>query len=366
MMARHGWLALCVMVGCAASLDGAAVRRMAAAGDTAAVVEALHASPDPRVRTAALSALTRTPEDPIAFAALLEFAERGSPDERRLALPALGGSEDSAALGVLVEALGDPALSIRELARAALARTGGAAVPALAQASHTHPNPFVRAEALGLLGARARSGASDEGVRAALMAGLSDPSPKVRARALEGLGTIEAKEVRPEVARIARADGDRMVRIAAQRALTQLGGDQAAVPVVAVLPVRPVPETPELSNLAATLTDVLRARLSDSPGCEVIDREKMETVLAELRKAGDMVYDGDGLSAPAIGKFRIANELAYGSVALQRGVYTIVLQRVEVATLGLIEGGAVAVRGYRSELDGLMEEAVAQLVETYR
>jgi hypothetical protein len=95
---------------------------------------------------------------------------------------------------------------------------------------------------------------------------------------------------------LSKTDADSGVRIAAERSLQKLGDRPADdTAVVAVLPLRDGSDgrDPELLRLGRELSEYLAARLAGAKVCQVVDREKLETALAELKKVGRSVYDGD-------------------------------------------------------------------------
>jgi hypothetical protein len=160
-----------------------------------------------------------------------------------------------------------------------------------------------------------------------------------------------------------------MVRLAAQRAVSGLGdrGDAERV-VIAVLPLRDATGQgdPEIARLAAEIAGYLSARLSAARVCQVVDPAQTERAVAELAKHGAPLYDGDAPSAPQIGRFKLANQLAYGAIQREGLVYTIVLNRMDVATLELVPGASATASGYRADLDRIKVEAVDRFVAQFR
>lgn len=349
-----------------ASTGPSEIRAMGARGETSQLVALYHEASHEDRRTQILDAL-RGSDDPQVTRLFLEVGRRGTSRTRVIALEALGEQDAAGAAPILIEALGDPMPAVRAAARTSVARRAPALGPELRRAARSHPSPFVRASALEAVVQAAEPTKTDE-VASVLLAALSDGAPEVRREAVEGLGRIGWTPARSAVVERLRVDPSRAVRMAAQTALERLGTEGAGRAVVAVLPLdvgAPDP-TGVLGRLAEQVADVARARLTETPLCDVVDRRRMETVLAELRKTGQHVYDGDGPSAPAIGEFKIANQLVYGRVSKQGPVYTVILQRLDVATLELVGGGSVAVDGYAGELDRLVAEAVDRFVERFR
>ena len=92
----------------------------------------------------------------------------------------------------------------------------------------------------------------------------------------------------------------------------------------------------------------------------------MTAALDEMRKLGVALYDGDAPNAPELGKFKLANQFLYGSVAREGARYTVVLARMEVSTLTLVPGASLVLSGARGELDRLAIEAAERVVEIFR
>ena len=339
------------------------------AGDTRSLLEVYRSAETESLRVSVLEALRPYGGEPAVGSLLARVAERGSPKERAAALEGLGGLESTEARRVLMDALGDPQPSVRTTAQSVASRSASVLKDDLLRAARTHGNPLVRAAALRTLAAEARAQPSlRPEVGTLLGEATRDPAPAVREAAVASIGLLGRTEQRTAVIRQLRTDPDRRVRLASQNTLLLLGQDDAPEEtlVVAVLPLRVEGAKPRLEALSRQIADLARARLSASKVCEVVDRERLETILAELRKNGDLVYDGDAPSAPAIGEFKIANQLVYGSVFEENGVYTAVLQRVDVSTLELVPGAAVTLSGYESELDGLSRELVERFVGAFR
>lgn len=366
-MKVQGVVGVWVMLASCASTGPSEIRAMGARGDTAALIDAYHEVSREDLRMQILGALRSRP-DPEATQLFVDVGRRGSASERVVALGALGDREDARSAPVLIDALGDPMAAVRAAARTSVSRQVGALSEELRRAARGHPNSFVRAAALSALVQAAERPSDRSELGPVLVGALSDAAPEVRREAVVGLGRIGWAPARSAVVERMRADPSRTVRMAAQTALERLGGSNAPRPVVAVLPLDVGAPDPsgELGRLAAQVAEVARARLTETPLCDVIDRRRMDTVLAELRKTGKLVYDGDGPSAPAIGEFKIANQLVYGRVSKQGPVYSVILQRLDVATLRLVGGGSVAVDGYAGELDRLIAEVVDRFVSRFR
>jgi len=285
-----------------------------------------------------------------------------------LALQSLESHDGDQVLGALVRALQDPWPPLRDQAQNDLSRRGSAAAPALLTAASASTHALVRASALRIL---VRTALADPPLRNQLspllgQAARRDDAALVRAEAIAGVGNLQIQAERRLVQDLLRADADPAVRQAARRALEKLGAAPATQSVVvAVLPMQTTSD-PEALLLGAQLTEYVAARLSGAKDCEVVDSKKMSAAFDEMRKMGKAVYDGDAPNVPELGRFKIANQLVYGSIQRENLVYTIVLNRLDVSTLALVPGAAVTVKGYRGELDQLKEEATQRLIENFR
>jgi hypothetical protein len=271
----------------------------------------------------------------------------------------------------LIGALGDPWPAVRSTARAGLESKSQAAHAALLEAATQSSHHIVRATALQILSGAARGIAEIRPWvgRALAEQAKKDDAPNVRLAAVEGLGLLEVQSARGILLELSKTDADSGVRIAAERSLQKLGDRPADdTAVVAVLPLRDGSDgrDPELLRLGRELSEYLAARLAGAKVCQVVDREKLETALAELKKVGRSVYDGDAPNAPELGRFKIANQLVYGSVSRQGPVYTLIVNRMEVATLQLVPGASATVTGYRADLDQLKVELAERLLAGFR
>lgn len=311
-----------------------------------------HAS-DPRARSIVLSAAARHPSEPVRVAAV-----RG-----------LHAIDDEESTATLVTGLGDPWPSVRDLSRAALESKGESTLPSLTEAAGSHSNHLVRAASLQLLVRAARKWPARRGdVEQLLMDRTrTDNAPKVRVAAVEGLGVLAVTPSLGLLEQVKRTDGDPLVRVAAGKAIERLGSGAAPRVVIAVLPLKndTGDADPELSRLGGQLREYVAARLSGAKVCEVVDRDKIDQAIAEMRKVGKAIYDGDAPNAPEIGNFKLANQLVYGSVQKQGGQFTIVLNRMDVSTLELVPGASATATGYRADLEQLKIEVTERFLSRF-
>lgn len=365
-------LAFCAsaLVACGGGGAGA-IRGHAARGEIDALV-ALQAELDKeRDQVALVQALSTHADDPRATRALMNYARSSDGARvRSAAFAALASAPGEDVDRLLITALGDFQPSVRAAAKSSVMARGVSMSGLLERAAISDANPLVRAASLEILTAESRTAPELGAVssKVAVMA-AEDPAPAVRAQALQSLGVLKLSTARPIIMERLRVDPSREVRMAAERALAKVGsGPAAAKATVAVLPLRVSGPDPQgrLARLAQRLTEVTRAKLSAAEVCEVVDREKMQEVLRELKKRGELVYDDDAVNVPAIGRFKIANQLVYGSVHAEGALYTVILQRLEVSTMELVPGAAVTLSGYQSELDRLIDESVDRFARGFR
>jgi HEAT repeat protein len=372
---RGPWIALAVasalLAGCATPSGRDAIRARAARGDVASLAALWPKLERETERRDLIRALAPHAAEAKATRVLLEAARPGyTPSLRTEALSALAQADAPEVEPLLVDALGDPLPPVRAAAKAAILARGPTMSPVLERATAVSPNPLVRAASLELLVTEARTEPELRATsRALALQAAEDPAPVVRRAALEGLGRLKVAEARPLIVERLRVDTSRDVRLAAERALEQVGdAEEAPMATVAVLPLRVGGPDPDgrLGRLAARLAEVTRARLSAAEVCEVVDQDRMQAILRELKKRGQLVYDDDALNAPAIGEFKVANQLVYGSVHAEGSLFTVVLKRVDVSTMELVPGAAVTASGYRSELDRLIDETVDRFARGFR
>lgn len=360
------------LTACATAPTAADVRRAGQRGDTDAVFDAWSKARTDAVRVAVLETLSDDPKNQAGARLVRKQATTATARPVRLAaLRALSVYDGPETVRALLVNLGHPWPEARGLARAGLESQGDRAQDDLLGAVRTSDSPWVRSGAVRLLvrNARLKPGLRREVAPVLEQVAQNDGTAEVREAAVKGLGGLRVASARALLGELAKTDADGGVRMAASKALTALG---PAAPeteaIVAVLPLRDDTDGRDLevSRLARQLEELLRARLSASKVCKVVDRSKIEAAVAELRKVGKLLYDGDAPNAPDIGAFKIANQLVYGSVQRQSGVFTVVLNRMRVDTSELVPGAAVTVRGYRADLDQLKTEAAEQFVRKFR
>jgi HEAT repeat protein len=171
--------------------------------------------PDPRVRAAALGALSRLP-DPPAAAWLAAAADTDASVRRRAAelAPSFAEGADPRIADALLVLLADRDPAVAEGAAWALGELGSGALEAgavapLAATATAHADPLVREAAVAALG----SLGDPEGLEAVL-AGCRD-KPAIRRRAVLALAAFEGPEVDAAL-RAALEDKDWQTRQAAE------------------------------------------------------------------------------------------------------------------------------------------------------
>lgn len=322
------------------------------------------------IRVAVIGALAEHPDEQGLILTAREAGAARSQEVRVAAVRALARYQGSPAIKALLGALGDPWPEVRAQAAASLAAHGSTADRALLEAASSASSPLVRAAATKLATDAALARAE---IRPPLQATLQDlarrdPSASVRAEAVAALGRLAVAESRPLLVELRRTDEDPSVRVAAERALEQLGDRGEPSTVVLVLPLKNSTgqNDAELVRLTDQIADFVAARLSAAKVCQVVEPARMERAIAELTKHGHALYDGDAPNAPEIGRFKIANQLVYGSLQREGQVYTILLQRMDVATLQLVPGASATVSGYRADLDRLKVEVTERFLANFR
>lgn len=360
---------LAALFGCAGSLTPAKVAKTARAGDVEGLLSAWTRAEDDAVRIAVLEGFAQHPE-PRGRAILVAQAEAAPTEPVRLAaVRALERHEGPEVTRALVQALGHPWPAVREVAKASARWRDEAASDALLEAAAGHGSPLVRAAALSLLSGHASASPLRRGVVEARLAESArrDDAPRVREEAARGLGRLGVAGARGLLLELVRTDPDPAVRIAAERALQRLGpGVREGSAVVAVLPLRNRTGQPELERFGEATAEYVAARLAAAQACTVVDRAQLGEALAELRKQGSALWDGDAPNAPELGRFMLANQLVFGSIQRQGLVYTIVLGRMDVSTLALVPGGSATASGYAADLDRLRAEVTDRLLAGFR
>lgn len=360
------------LAGCASAPTPAEVRGYGQRGQTEQLFEAWSRAKTDAVRVAVLEAFADNPGDRAGQRLVVRQARSARARPVQLAaLRALFAYEGDDVIEALVPALGHAWPEAREVSRSVLAGKGAAAHAALLEAARASPKPLVRAGATALM---VRAATVQAPVRPAvqdllLESGVRDRDARVREQAALGLGALRIEAARAPLAELAQTDPDTQVRLRAGEALARLGArvEEAQV-VVAVLPLKDDTggRDPEVERLGRQVAEYLQARLSAAKVCQVVDRAKVEAAIAEMRKVGKLVYDGDAPNAPEIGGFKLANQLVYGSVQRQGPTYTVVLNRMDVSTLELVPGAAVTVSGRRADLEQLKQEAAERFIRRFR
>ncbi|MEL7370133.1 MAG: HEAT repeat domain-containing protein, partial [Myxococcota bacterium] len=339
------------------------VQRLSRNQDAEGLVDAWRSGAPLSVQPVLMTALAKS-EGEESRAIVMETAS-SHPQEavRRSAVEGLGAYQDDASTGLLIDALADRFPSVRAQAKATLSQQLEPAFESLQTAVRAHSSPLVRAAGVDLLMTTAlRSKDKVATVAAALVQrSKRDDAPQVRLAAVRGLGVLNRTGSRSLLTELMRTDDDSRVRAAAGRALSKLdpvaAEDQT---ILLVLPLQNATNERQLDRFGDQMADVLTAAVAEAQVCEVVDPTQRDAAIAELKKSGSMLYDGDRPNAPRIGEFAQADQLAYGSLQRSGLIYTIVLKRMDVSTLKLVPGASVTVRGYRADLGRLQLDAVEQ------
>ena len=193
----------------------AGLRRPVPAETLEALAGLVRDDADPRVRAAALGALSRQPDD-AQLGAWVGAAADPDPSVRRRAAevaPSFAGSGGEVA-GTLVGLLGDREVTVAEAAAWALgelaeAAVAAGAVAALAGVAQAHGDALVREAAVAALGSL-----GDDGGREAVLAACRD-KPAIRRRAVLALAAFEGPDVEAAL-QAALEDKDWQTRQAAE------------------------------------------------------------------------------------------------------------------------------------------------------
>jgi HEAT repeat protein len=198
----------------AAAAAAAGLRRPVPAGVLDALASLVGDDADPRVRAAALGALSRMP-DPPRGAWTRAAADPDASVRRRAAevAPSFAHAAGEIA-GALVGLLHNREVTVAEAAAWALGEIGGAAVAAgavahLAGLAQTHGDALVREAAVAALGSL-----GDDGGREAVLAACRD-KPAIRRRAVLALAAFEGADVEAAL-QAALEDKDWQTRQAAE------------------------------------------------------------------------------------------------------------------------------------------------------
>lgn len=361
-----------VTCGCATSRPSVSeVRRLGQRGATEGLLDAWSDADRDAVRIAVLEGLARNPEDPAGRALVLEQALHASSGPVRLAaLRAADAHVGPDVVRVFVEGLAHPWPDVRDLSQSLLLKRAPQSADLLVQTATRHRLSVAREGAVRLLGRVAHGGGElrDRAAAVLLDRAARDSAASVRVVAVEALGSLNVQVARSLLSELARTDPNSRVRLAAGEAAAALtrGGTQDRGPVVVVLPLKNhAIRDAGLSGLGGQVADYLQARLTTARVCHVIDRTKVELALAELRRTGRALYDGDSPNAPELGAFKLANQMVFGSIQRQGSKYTMVLNRMDVSTLQLVPGASATVTGYRADLDRMMAELAERFIARF-
>lgn len=362
------YLVLLGFAAACASTSAADVRRMNRSGDVDGLVATWDGALRDGLRTTTVLALADHADDPRARRIVIDTAARHPSEPVRLAaLRGLDRIEGDDVDAVLIAGLGDPWPTVRDTSSAAL--ESRAATASLEVAARSNTNHLVRAASVRLLVNEARRSKAQAPMVVSVLEerARTDDAPKVREAAVRGLGALRVVASRRLLRDLERTDGDPSVRIAAGKAIASLGDEpETERVVVAVLPLEnEAGDDPELARLGDQLREYVAARLSGAQVCEVVDRERTDRAIAEMRKVGKALYDGDAPNAPEIGNFKLANQLVYGSVRRQGMQFTIVLSRMDVETLALVPGASATATGYRADLEQLKVEVTERFLARF-
>jgi hypothetical protein len=361
---------ICLLAGCASSPKVEDVLDMSRENNTRGLVGAYDRADSDTVRIAILEQLAEHPDDQSGRDLVLKQARTASTEPVKLAaLKASARYEGDDVIDTMLAALDDPWPAVREQAQSLLSARAPAAQSKLQTQLSGSLSPLVRAACVRLLEGVARmNAAAKTTLTPLLLEATKDEAPKVREAAALALGTLNVASARSQLVALMRTDPDAGVRMTAERSITKLGDQATSGAIVAVLPLKNDTglADPDIERFGRQLAEYVAARLASGKVCEVIDPAKVEQAITELKKVGEAMYDGDSPNAPLIGRFKIANQLVYGTLQRQGSTFTIVLNRMEIATLAQVPGAAVTVQGFRPDLETLKVRAADQLLASFR
>ena len=364
-------MGLVCMVGCASSRPSVSeVRRLGQRADTEGLLNAWQNADRDSVRIAVLNGLAQNPEDRAGRALVVDQARGARSGPVRLAaLRALDVHAGPDVVQVMVGGLAHPWPEVRDLCQSLLFKRGAAVDEDVLHTAVRHRLPAARASAVRLLSqsARARPEIKERVVPVLINRSTKDGDASVRTLAVEALGALNVESARDTLAELFRTDPDPRVRLAAGVAVKTITTESKEPPtVVMVLPLKNhVSRESGLADFGHQVAEYLQARLTTAQVCEVVDRSKVEVALAELRKMGRALYDGDSPNAPELGAFKLANQMVFGSIQRQGSKYTLVVNRRDVSTLRLVPGASATVTGYRADLDRMVAELAERFISRF-
>lgn len=318
---------------------------------------------DPVARAAVVAELGRL-GDPSTVADLIKAARDPESRVRAAALGSLnavgGDLEAAGRREVYVDALGDPDASVRSLAFEGLEAwvaidPSGGLVDRLVAASRG--SEYLRQRAALRLLIPVRADGVDE-----LFADVARTSGngELRRIAAEGLGKRGGASARGLLQQLRTSDLDEGVRLAAERALAQIGGDVTDL-VIAVLPFETQSEAAAVQQLVASLQDLVASELTQAGLAKIVNRAATDEVLAELALQ-DALSDERVIE---LGRVLEATQVVYGIVLEPAGgQVTIIVNRVDVQTREQIQ--SVNVTGGLHDPAAIQRELARRLVTSFR
>jgi HEAT repeat protein len=303
--------------------------------------------------------------DPALLPDLVRFAEAPEADVRLAATRALADLStvaDPARDQALLTLMADPDTRTRQAARDALATylqnpsLAGplvAALRALLDRDHTAVRRLAAVELL----APVRDPTLDD-----LFLDLcrTETVGEVRRAAVAALARRGVSRAWDQLQAMRTRDLDQDVRLEAERALSLLPRP-SDIPVVAVASFRNSGMDPALDSFCTELVRVISAQLSSAQLARVVERERIDVAVQELRLGAGGAVDEN--TAPEIGRFLGARQIVFGTVTRHASDVTIVVQRLDVETGELVQG--ITVNGYVYDLATLAQDVATRFAASF-
>lgn len=133
--------------------------------------------------------------------------------------------------------------------------------------------------------------------------------------------------------------------------------------VIAIIPFKNNSPDKSLDNVGVTLSDLISAKMASGKGFKLVERSRMEELLAEMK----MGYSGlmDAATVSRIGRMLGANVMAFGSFSKLGEKVLLTMRLVKVET-GEIVGGVTERSDDISDLDILAEKSAQKIIDSLK
>ena len=133
--------------------------------------------------------------------------------------------------------------------------------------------------------------------------------------------------------------------------------------VIAIIPFKNNSSDSNLDKIGITLLDLISAKLSTKKGYKLVERNKLEEMIKEMKLGTTGIIDQN--TAISIGKMLGANVITLGSYSLFEKRTLLTLRLVKVDT-GEIIGGVVERGNDISEFDILAEKVAQKIMDSIK